>query len=95
MANENFSLSFTVAPQALWNEFVEGNIGEASNIFADTLTLPAIGEASNIFADILTLPAMGEASNINTNALCPPNSLLSLPGQSILNGGPPNIMSCV
>jgi len=110
MANEEFSLSFTLSAPADFNDFGEGTVGEAGTvfsdiltttktgeagtIFADLITQTMIGEAGTIFVDIVTTTMTGEASTANTDGLCFVDNILSFPGQSILSGTPSNIASC-
>jgi len=109
MANENFSLGFTVSEAALWNDLEEGKFGEAGTVFSDVVAENKFGEAGTLFADIVaenkfgeagTLFAdivseikFGEAGTVNTLGLCAIN-ILSLPGQSTLSGGPHSVATC-
>ncbi len=87
MANENFSLSFTINSFSVWIDNEEGIVGESSTLFFPyEIELPAMGEASTIFIlNSIGAPAIGEASTINGFLLCG-LSLTSLPRKSRLNG---------
>ena len=70
MATQDFGLSFTVSAPALWVDNEQGVIGEASTIFAQTLSFNKIGEAGTIFADIIALEKIGEAGTAGSGTRC-------------------------